>query len=429
MFPNPVDTLPLPPRPSVEQYRKLAKDLVKAVRSADPRALPGFADRWIASLSRAGAIDQNSRTRITADRAAGKIEDFARRHLAGRCSLGEAQFVVARSHGFRTWTRFVEHLDRLTHGNAAFEMAADAVVTGDEAALRALLTANPGLAREKSDREHGATLLIYTSANGVEAYRQRTPANIVRIAEILLDAGADIEGSANVYGGDCTTLGLTATSAHPRIAGVQLPLLQLLLERGARIEDEAAGMGIVLACLVNGCPEAAAYFADRGARVGIAAAAGLGRCDTLERLLADGDQTPAQLNQALHCACVAGRTAAAKLLVERGAGLAAGTRDGQTPAHMAVVGGHLETLRVLLEYGAPLEQENAYGGTVLGQTLWSAAHGGDPDRYIAIIQTLLNAGAMLPDRHVPINARVDAFLLHLGSRPEPTWHWFGEKPR
>lgn len=29
MYPNPQDALPLPPHPSVEQYRKLAKDLVK----------------------------------------------------------------------------------------------------------------------------------------------------------------------------------------------------------------------------------------------------------------------------------------------------------------------------------------------------------------------------------------------------------------
>ena len=431
MFPNPQAALPLPPRPSIEQYRKLAKDLVKAFRSADPRALAAFADRWIASLWRASGRDQDPRARRAADQAAGQIEDFARRHLAGGCSLGEAQFVVARSHGFLTWARFMEHLDRFAHGGVAFEAAADAVVAGDEAALRELLAANPGLARAKSDREHGATLLIYTSANGVEGYRQRTPANIVRIAEILVDAGVDIEATADVYGGDCTTLGLAATSAHPRLAGVQLPLLQLLLDRGARVEGEVGGngTGIVLACLGNGCPEAAAYLADRGARVQIAEAAGLGRRDAVERLLADARHTPAQLNHGLRYACVYGRMEVAELLVGCGADLADGTGDGQTPAHMAVIGGHLETLKMLLAHNPPVEQHNAYAGTVLGQTLWSAGHGGDPDRYIAIIDALLTAGAKLPDRHVPVNAKVDAFLLGKGSRPEPAWHWFGEKPR
>ena len=34
MFPNPQDALPLPQRPDIERYRKLAKELVKACRSA-----------------------------------------------------------------------------------------------------------------------------------------------------------------------------------------------------------------------------------------------------------------------------------------------------------------------------------------------------------------------------------------------------------
>jgi len=445
MLPNPQEALPLPPRPSIEHYRKLAKDLVKAGRSADPGALTAFADRWITSLSRAIAKDQRVPPLITtahvargrdavevnADRSASLVEDFARRHLANGCNLGEAQFVIARSHGFVTWARFVEYIDRAVHGDNAFETAADAVVAGDEAALRALLASHPGLAHAKSDREHGATLLIYTSANGVESYRQQTPANVVRIAEILLDAGADIEATADVYGGQCTTLGLAATSGFPREAGVQLPLLQLLLDRGARMDGELAGNqhGLVFACLANGCQEAAAYLADRGARVQLIEAGGLGRRDTVERLLAEGSYTQAQLNEALRQACVYGRTELVPLLAERGADLAYGGGDGETPAHMAVIGGHLDTLKALLAYRPPLEQKNVYGGTVVGQTLWSAAHGGDADRYIKLLETLLSAGAELPERHVPVNAKVDAFLLGKGSRPEPDWHWFGEKPR
>src|SRR3954469_19486446 len=98
MFPNPQDALPLPPRPSAEQYRKLAKDLVKAYRSTDPGALGAFADRWMASLWRRLGTDQDASARTAADRAAGQVEDFARRHLAGAGSLGEAEFVVARCH-------------------------------------------------------------------------------------------------------------------------------------------------------------------------------------------------------------------------------------------------------------------------------------------------------------------------------------------
>ena len=117
----------------------------------------------------------------------------------GDAGSAEAQFVIARSHGFVTWERLMEQLDRLMRGSDAVESAANAVVAGDEAALRRLLAVNAGLACAKSDREHGATLLMYTSANGVERYRQRTPAKVVQIAEMLLDAGADIEATADVY--------------------------------------------------------------------------------------------------------------------------------------------------------------------------------------------------------------------------------------
>src|SRR5439155_980457 len=136
--------------------------------------------------------------------------------------------------------------------------------------------------------EHRATLLHYVSANGVENYRQQTPQNIVRMTELLLAAGAEVDAEANVYGGGCTTLGLVATSAHPRQAGVQNALIQLLLDHGARMEHpNLAGNdhGAVFACLANGCPEAARYLADRGARLDLVAAAGVGRLDVVQSLV------------------------------------------------------------------------------------------------------------------------------------------------
>ena len=46
-----------------------------------------------------------------------------------------------------------------------------------------------------------ATLLHYVAANGVEGYRQLTPPNAVAIADALLDAGADVDALADMYGG------------------------------------------------------------------------------------------------------------------------------------------------------------------------------------------------------------------------------------
>jgi hypothetical protein len=241
-----------------------------------------------------------------------------------------------------------------------------------------------------------------------------------------------VDATAEVYGGECTTLGLAATSAHPRAAGVQLALLDLLLERGARMDDGDGGdgAGIVRACLGNGCPEAAALLAARGARVGLPEAAGLDRPDLVDQLLLGPEQPPSrQVDEALLLASVYGHTAVAEVLVSHGADLTASTADGQTAAHQAAIAGRLATLQMLLAHNPPLEQRNAYDGTVLEQTLWSAAHGGDTDLYLAIVHALLAAGARLPDRHVPVNERIDAFLATVGSRPEPAWHWFGEQPR
>jgi ankyrin repeat protein len=102
--------------------------------------------------------------------------------------------------------------------------------------------------------------------------------------------------------------------------------------------------------------------------------------------------------------------------------------DGQTALHCAVITGQLETVKFLLKHNAPLEARNIYGGTVLGQTMWSAAHGGDPRLYATIIETLIEAGAKVPERHVPVNKPIDDLLRRYGSEPEPTWYWFGEKP-
>jgi ankyrin repeat protein len=148
-----------------------------------------------------------------------------------------------------------------------FETAVDAVVSGDEETLAALLRADPDLVRARSTREHGATLLHYVSANGVEDVRQKTPANIVEIAAILLDAGADVNAESNAYGGRWTTLGLTATSCHPEKAGVQIALMELLLARGAAI-DGSDGGSTANACLRNGRGQTAAFLAGRGGSAG-----------------------------------------------------------------------------------------------------------------------------------------------------------------
>jgi ankyrin repeat protein len=280
-------------------------------------------------------------------------------------------------------------------------------------------------------------LLHYVSANGVEGYRQKTPKNIVQLTKVLLDAGADVNAEADVYGGGADTLGLVATSVHPYRAGVQNPLMQLLLDHGAEIDHEtSAGNGQTAAkgALANGRGEAAAFLADRGARLDLEDAAGVGRLDLVKGFFNAGGSLKRktnrkQLQSAVKLACMWGHLDVVEFLLDKGIDLSGDDGDGQSPLHCAAIGGQLEVVKFLLKQNAPLEVKNIYGGTVLGQTLWSAAHGGDPKLYATIIETLIEAGAKVPERHVPVNKPIDDLLRRYGSVPEPTWYWFGEKPR
>jgi hypothetical protein len=427
MFPNPQDALPLPSRPSLEQYRKLAKDLIKACQS-EPHRIGAWADRWMASLL-VGA------DRRHIDRAATQVEEFAVRTLKSNhrgCVLADAQFVLARSHGFVNWPAFGAHLDALARGGteaAVFEAAADAIVRGDEATLRQLLQANPDLTRARSAREHRGTLLHYISANGVENFRQKSPPNAALITEVLLEAGADVEAEADVYGGGCTALGLVATSTPPREAGVQIPVIQVLLDHGAQVEHPnlaGGGSDAVYACLANGCPEAAQYLAEHGARVGIIGAAGIGRLDDVRELVDTADSSRREM--ALRYAAGYGQPDVVTFLLDRGVAIDAHHGDNQTALFYAILGDRLEVVRLLLARGANPNIRTQWGSLGEG-AIWRAAHGGALDRSAAIIEALIAAGGQAPARHPPVNETIDALLSRYGSVADPSRYWHGEEPR
>lgn len=133
--------------------------------------------------------------------------------------------------------------------------------------------------------------------------------------------------------------------------------------------------------------------------------------------------TRKRLHSAFRYACAGGHKDVVEFLLNKGVDLADGGGDGQTPLHWAVIFGQLEMVKLLLKHNPPLESRNMYGGTVLGQTMWSAAHGGSPKVYAEIIETLIAAGAKVPPRHVPVNKPIDDLLRRYGSEPEPTWYW------
>src|SRR5262249_757102 len=152
-----MDARQLSARPDLEQFRKQAKELLKRRKTNDViQRIKKFHPR-LRELTEA------------------QLETF---------SLADAQWVVAREYRFEIWPKFIKPIQEIGRANSSvskFELAADAIITGDLPALNHLLRENPELVRARSTRSHGAPLIHYVAANGVENFRQKTPKNIVEI--------------------------------------------------------------------------------------------------------------------------------------------------------------------------------------------------------------------------------------------------------
>ena len=366
----------LPLRPNLDQYKKQARDFLKALRAEDPKAI----QRLRQFLPRARELSE--------------------------LTLADAQFVVAREHSFASWPGFSKYVRELGLSNspfAGFERAADAVVNGEAARLREMLQQNPELVRARSPREHRSTLLHYVSANGVEDYRQKTPHNVVEIATILLDAGAEVDAVADAYGKG-TTLGLAASSIHPLRAGVLIPLLELLLARGASMDGAPGGWNPVNACLANGRRLGAEFLASRGARLDLEGTAGVGRLDLVrtffneDRSLRPGANLT-QMESGFIWACQYGRADVVEFLLQMGIDKNTCRQFRLTGLHWAAASGDIDTVRALLKHKAPLEAKNTWGGTPLGSAIWAATESDPNDPvwpkgdWVAIAELLLQAGA------------------------------------
>jgi hypothetical protein len=214
---------PLPPRPSLGQLRRRAKELRDAARSGDP-----------AALSRVAA------------------------HGAGTVSLAAAQLVIAREHGCPSWPRLVAEVRARTaelgqrvegflvasvrdqSGRAARMLARDpwiagydvraAVVLGDAARVREVLAHDRGLA-SRTDERTGWTALHAACASRWHRLDPARAGGLTGVARLLLAAGA---GPAARPDGESDQwsplLCAVAGAPNPAITG-------LLLEYGARPDD------------------------------------------------------------------------------------------------------------------------------------------------------------------------------------------------
>jgi hypothetical protein len=430
------DTLPLPPRPNLEHYKKLAKDFQRACKSGRDNAIGEWAARWAENLARLREREITPEVWRQIKRDAAWIDRLWQKFKktnegAARCALADAQFFVARGHGFASWPKFAKHIKELARNDSPvsqFESAVDAIVGGDAATLERLLREDPGLVRVPSTREHRSTLLHYVSANGIEDFRQKTPKNIVQIAEMLLNAGADVNAESDAYGGGCTALGLVATSVHPQRAGVQIALMDKLLEFGAAIDNPTGAgnrHGMVKGCLANGQPQAAEFFVRLGAPLDLETAAALGRLDLVKSYFdGDGslipDATQEQLKEGFLHACGYGRNSVVEFLVEKGVDPATQSGGGQTGLHRAAVGGHAEVVKQLLQCKAPIgARDSTFGGSPLEWALhgWGErADEGERSHYHEVVALLAAAGARVDPKwfesdEVPAKLRADPLLV------------------
>lgn len=280
-------------------------------------------------------------------------------------SLSDAQLSIAREYGYPSWPRLkivvaekhheelqLTHNDRLPDG--PFKQALDFMDAGDEARLSRHLARYPDLIHESAHFEGGnyfsdPTLLEFLPENPFR--NEVTPDNAVKIAEILLEAGAKINQRAMNE-----TVGLAASGRICRECGVQAGLIRLLCRYGA---DPSTALHTALAHLEFA---AANVLLDCGAPMTLTAAATLGDADAVARLIKDPPVDELQL--ALSLSANAGRSGIVTTLLKAGANPdlynPPGGHSHCTPLHSAVASDEFGTVVALVEGGADLSVEDVH---------------------------------------------------------------------
>ena len=345
----------LPDRPHLDQLRKQARDLLRAVRVGDPVALDEVRRRY------------------------GDATGF---------SLSTAQLVVARRYGFASWAglkRQVELRQRLTRSPDPEDRSlADAFLRlaclnydddspGHRAGARQLLAERPELARESihvaaavGDPVAVARLLAVDPRSArvdggpnrwqpllYLAYARHDPAidetAVLNTARLLLAAGADPNAGClwhglptpftvltGVFGGG--ERGPDDQPPHPHVHA----LARLLLEAGAEANDGQT--------LYNRQFEPD----DEHLRLLFEFGLGTGTGGVWKRRLGRALPSPAGLlRRQLHWAVTHGMTARVELLLRHGVDGEKPFSDGTSPAELAARTGHPELIEVLVAHGVP----------------------------------------------------------------------------
>jgi hypothetical protein len=245
----------------------------------------------------------------------------------------------------------------------AFLEAVEAIDSGNISVLESLIRQHPRLVKERlKSAEEGyfkdPYLLWFVADNPIRL--EKLPVNIVDITSLLVDAvkkeAADTAQQQLDY-----ALGLVATGRIPKECGVQIRLMDLLIDAGA---TPGGGLGAI----ANGNIEAGGHLIKRGGELTLAAAVCLEWMDDVNRLLASAGKDE-QLT-ALTAAAFYGKPKMISLLLGSGVDPngypknSSGFHSHATPLHQAVSSGSLESVKLLVEAGANLSaKDKLYDGT------------------------------------------------------------------
>jgi ankyrin repeat protein len=361
-----VTIVALPDHASLEQLRKQAKGLQRAVRAGSPDALAEVAERY----------------------PAGFPDDAP----AASFPLSTAQLVVARRYGFASWACLKHHLEVVVHyarspaevmpqapaddlpdaflrlaclwyqddrperWAEARQLLAEhpditrgnvyvAAAAADVEALRAILAAFPAAAGREGG-PYRAEPLYYL------AYARHDPAMgeaaVLGAARLLLEAGADPNAGYLWEGLPTPFTVLTGVFGEGELGPVRQPrhphslaLARLLLEAGADPNDGQA--------LYNRMFEPGNDHLELLFEFGL----GTGDGGPWRARMGGAVDTPSELVRGqLAWAVTHGMTERVRLLLDHGVDATAPFDDGTTPAKMAATTGHADLIDLLVAHGA-----------------------------------------------------------------------------
>jgi len=243
--------------------------------------------------------------------------------------------------------------------------------------LQQLLASHPELITKRLDtpNEEGyfkdPYVLWFVADNPIR--HDTLPANITEVTALLIDALQKSNSDNYQYIMDYT-LGLVCTGRIPKECRVQIPLMDILISKGARVK------GNVLGAIGQHNFEAALYLLDKGGDYNTATAVALDRWDDIQNLAQHASAS--ELYVGLVVASFFGKADMISFLIEHGADVNGsgtekdfgGFHSHASALHQAVYSGSLASVQLLVHAGANLNAtDKAYTGTPLGWAIYMQA--------------------------------------------------------